>query len=84
MFFMKDSQRAEQWLRRAAELRTEALAAGPDARASLLKLAADWEHMGLKAQERAQREVKETSSRASAAWTEIPGNSRGPDTPRRH
>jgi hypothetical protein len=85
---MKDDQRAERWLKRAAEIRAEALAMPKtDARANLLKLAADWEHMGLKAQERAEGEGTETSSRApqsSKGWEEIPSHTRGPDTPRRH
>ena len=85
---MKNDQRAERWLKRAAEIRAEALALpSTDAKATLLKLAADWEHMGLKARERAEGEVPEPSSRqpsTSQGWEEIPSQTRGPDSPRRH
>jgi hypothetical protein len=82
---MKDDQRAERWLKRAAEIRAEALAMPQtDTQASLLKLAADWEHMGKQARARAEGEgtasARQTTS--TPGWTEIP-NSRT-DTPRRH
>lgn len=84
---MKDDQRAERWLKRAAEIRAEALAMPrTDAQESLLKLAADWEHMGTKARERAEGAAKLTSSRQPGSpqgWDEIPGNSRA-DTSRPH
>jgi hypothetical protein len=85
---MDDGQRAELWLKRAAEIRAEALSMpSTDHRASLLKLAADWEHMGLKARERAEGEGTAQSSRqptSSPGWEEIPSNNRGPDSPRHH
>lgn len=82
---MKNDQRAERWLKRAAEIRAEALAMPQTAtQASLLKLAADWEHMGTKARERAEGEGKETSGlpELPQGWTGIP-NIRV-DAPRRH
>lgn len=85
---MKDDQRAERWLKRAAEIRAEALAMPhTDAQAALLKLAADWEHMGTKARERAGGEGANASSRkitSSQAWDGIPSEGRGNTTPRRH
>lgn len=83
--FMKDDQRAERWLRRAAEIRAEALAMPrTDAQATLLKLAADWEHMGTKARERAASEGNSSLRQPapSPGWSEIP-NKRG-DAPPRH
>jgi hypothetical protein len=85
---MRDDQRAERWLKRAAEIRAEALALPrTDAKSTLLKLAADWEYMGLKARERAEGEAAGPSSRppqAPQGWKEIPAQNRGPDLPRHH
>jgi hypothetical protein len=85
---MNDDQRAELWLKRAAEIRAEALQMpSTDHRTNLLKLAADWEHMGLKARERARGEGEDESSRespASQGWEQIPSQNRGPDSPRHH
>jgi hypothetical protein len=85
---MNDDQRAELWLKRAAEIRAEALMMpSTDHQTTLLKLAADWEHMGLKARERAEGEGKDQSSRqpnSSAGWEEIPSQNRGPDSLRHH
>lgn len=84
---MKNDQRAERWLKRAAEIRAEALAMpSTDARAHLLKLAADWEHMGLKARERAKGEGEALSSRSPSpkGWDEIPSNDRRPESSRQH
>ncbi len=65
---MKDDQRAERWLKRAAEIRAEALAMRQtDTQTALLKLAADWEHMGTKARARA-----EGKRPPSPGWSEIP------------
>jgi hypothetical protein len=84
---MNDNQRAELWLQRAAEIRAEALRLpSTDHRTNLLLLAAEWEHMGLKARQRALGESKAPSSRqpASPGWEEIPSQNRGPDSQRRH
>ncbi len=58
-----------------------------DHRITLLKLAADWEHMGLKARERAQGDGEDESSHQapfSPGLEKIPSQNRGPESPRPH
>ncbi|MGE4063635.1 MAG: hypothetical protein AB7E79_09730 [Rhodospirillaceae bacterium] len=85
---MKDDQRAELWLKRADEIRAEAMAMPmTDARASLLRLANEWEYMGLRARARATGEGAPDSARSQSApkgWEEIPSQGKGPESSKPH